>query len=247
MNDWVLVPCLVTLRSEFNAVSPGRDKGADGSISDSAHTSSSDHTPDEDSDILRDHDADSKNEVHGLDTDSSGPWPGGWAWFNEQILAIVERHRTGQDDRLKYVIWNRRIASKSNGWRWVTYTGTSDPHTDHAHFSARYTTAQERDTRPWGVLEEDDDMKLTDEFALTPGAKKELGGEYAKAGKIDVETALNLLLIYGPRAAKSAAEADATLDKIADPSTPVDATVTVLRELLGARAKAVGAALVAGL
>lgn len=152
MSDWTLVPCLVTLRGEFNAVAPGRDKGSDGSIGDSNHKSSSDHTPDEDSDILRDHDADTKNEVHALDIDSTGPWPGGAAWFDAAIKAIVDRHRRGDDDRLQYVIWNHMIANASiDNWRWRTYTSTTDPHTDHAHFSSRYTSAQEADTRPWGV------------------------------------------------------------------------------------------------
>jgi hypothetical protein len=43
------------------------------------------------------------------------------------------------------------------------YTGTS-AHTEHAHFSARYTTAQESDTSPWGLLLEDDDMTTKAEF-----------------------------------------------------------------------------------
>jgi len=159
MSAWVLIPCLVALREEFNRVSPNRDKGADGSIGDSAHTSSSDHTPDEDSDVLRDHDADSKNEVHALDIDSSGPWPAA-GWFDAAIKALVARHRSGADDRLQYVIWNRQIASRSFGWTWRTYTGTADPHTNHAHFSARYTTAQETDTSPWGVVTGEDETML---------------------------------------------------------------------------------------
>lgn len=154
MSDWILVPSLVVLRGEFNTVAPGRRKGADGSIGDSHHSSSSDHTPDEDSDILRDHDADSKNEVHALDIDSAGPWPGGPAWFDRAVKAIVERHRTGRDNRLQYVIWNRQIANRAiDNWRWRTYTSTTDQHTNHAHFSSRYTTAQEQDTSPWGVAE----------------------------------------------------------------------------------------------
>lgn len=153
MSAWVLVPCLVALRNEYNAVAPGRDKGSDGSIGDSAHTSSSDHTPDEDSDVLRDHDADSKNEVHALDIDSTGPWPE-TDFFDARIEGIVFRHRHGLDDRLKYIIWNRQIASASWGWTWRTYTGTSDPHTGHAHFSAQYTTTQENDTSYWGVESE---------------------------------------------------------------------------------------------
>jgi len=152
MASWILIPCLVSLRDEFNRLAPGRDKGADGSIGDSSHTSTSDHTPDEDSDVLRDHDADSKNEVHALDIDSTGPWPRS---FNSVILDLVAREKAEYESanvfgRLQYVIWNRRIASRSWGWTWRDYTG-SDPHTNHAHFSARYTTAQESDTRPWGV------------------------------------------------------------------------------------------------
>ncbi len=159
MSDWVLVPCLVTLRAEFNTVAPKRDRGSDGSIGDSNHKSNSDHTPDEDSDPLRDHDADSKNEVHALDIDSSGPWPGGPAWFDAAVKRIVDRHRRGVDDRLHYVIWNRQIASRDiQNWTWRAYKSTTDPHTGHAHFSARYTTAQEQDTGPWGL--EGDDMPL---------------------------------------------------------------------------------------
>ena len=158
MADWTTVACLLTLRAEFDRVSPHRDRGADGTIGDSAHTSSSDHTPDEDSSVLRDHDADSKNEVHALDIDSSGPWPVP-GWFNATILALVERERADYESpttvgRLQYVIWNGRIASRSWGWTWRDYNG-ADPHTNHAHFSARYVTAAEADTRPWGVKGDD--------------------------------------------------------------------------------------------
>lgn len=165
---WVLVPCLDGLRWEFNAVSPQRDKGADGSIGDSSHTSASDHADDEASDVLRDRDADSKHEVHALDIDSTGPWPGGWAWFNSTILALVAREKAEYESasivgRLYYVIWNGRIAERSRGWVWRPYGG-DDPHTNHAHFSARYLSSTEADIRPWGVYEEDD-MPTAEEIA----------------------------------------------------------------------------------
>jgi len=159
---------LVTLRSEFNAVSPNRDKGADGSIGDTAHTSSSDHTPDEQSSVLRDHDGDSKNEVHALDIDSSGPWPEP-GWFDRKIKALVAREKAEYESattvgRLSYVIWNKRIAARSNGWNWRAYT-LDDPHTNHVHFSARYTTAQENDTRPFGIAEWDEMASKADLMA----------------------------------------------------------------------------------
>jgi hypothetical protein len=167
MSSWILVPCLVGLRAEFNVLSPGRDKGADGSIGDSAHTSSSDHTPDEDSDVLRDHDGDAKNEVHALDIDSTGPWP---ASFDSLVKVVIARDKKRWLDpadvcRLEYVIWNRQIYSRERDFAPVAYRGV-DPHTNHAHFSARYLTAAESDTRPWGLLDlvEDDDMTTKAEF-----------------------------------------------------------------------------------
>lgn len=241
MSDWVLVPCLVTLRGEFNAVAPARDKGADGSIGDHEHTSSSDHAPDEDSDVLRGRDADRINEVHALDIDSSGPWPGGSAWFDRAVLAIVDRHRRGDDDRLQYVIWNRKIANRAiDNWRWRNYTSTTDPHTNHAHFSARYLTATEQDTSPWGVYQEDD-MELSDKIKLTAGAKTELGGDYAAAGEITVETTLNLLLIYAARAAKSAAAADKDGDATATSLEGIAAAVAQLAAATGADPEALAA------
>lgn len=183
MAAWILVPCLAALRDEFNVVSPARDKGADGSIGDSNHTSASDHTPDEDSIVLRDHDADAKNEVHALDIDSSGPWPGGvtdFNAFNTMVRELVAREKAEYESatmvgRLKYVIWNRQIASRSWGWTWRAYTG-ADPHTNHAHFSARYESGPESDTRPWGVVEEDDDMTPAEftKLLADPGVRKAL-------------------------------------------------------------------------
>jgi hypothetical protein len=125
------VPCLVTLRAEFNAVAPGRDTGADGWIGDTAHQSrTSDHNPQADGRVL------------ALDIDSTGPWP---VPFN----SLVESLRG--DARLEYVIWNRRIASRDQGWTWRTYTGSSDPHTGHAHFSARHDHTGNTSTADWGI------------------------------------------------------------------------------------------------
>jgi hypothetical protein len=166
MAAWILVPCLVTLRGEFNAVAPARDEGADGAIGDSNHTSASDHTPDEDSDVLRGRDADRTNEVHALDIDSTGPWPDGrggeaGGWFDRTIQAIAAREKAEYESatlvgRLQNIIWRGRIISRSWGWsEWRAYDGPSK-HFDHAHFSARYLSSTESDTRPWGVAEEDD-------------------------------------------------------------------------------------------
>jgi hypothetical protein len=144
MADPYLVPCLVTLRAEFNSLSPGRDKGADGWIGDTAHQShTSDHNPQADGRVL------------AIDIDSTGPWPGGVTDFNAFNMTVESLRG---DDRLEYIIWNRRICSRDQGWTWRTYTGSADPHTNHAHFSARHDHAGNTSTAPWGLTQENDDM-----------------------------------------------------------------------------------------
>jgi hypothetical protein len=145
----VLVPCLVALRSEFNLVAAGRDKRSDGWLGDRAHAlTPSDHNPDE-SGRTPYSDADNVDEVHGLDVDDTGPWPPGFD-FDSSVERIRLRHALGVDARLQNIIRNGRIASRSWGWSWRTFTG-SNGHYEHAHFSARYLTKHENDTSPWGV------------------------------------------------------------------------------------------------
>jgi hypothetical protein len=160
MADPVLVPCLVSLRHEFDVLAPHRDTESDGWIGDTAHQQEpSDHNPDETGNTPY-KDADNTNEVHALDVDSDLNEPG-WS-MQRAVDIVVGRHRSGQDDRLNYVIYNRRIWA-SPDWSEREYTGPS-AHTEHGHFSARYTTAQERDTRAWGLLEaQEDDVALTQE------------------------------------------------------------------------------------
>lgn len=211
---WVLIPCLVTLREEFNLLSPNRDKGADGSIGDSAHTSASDHTPDEDSDVLKSRDPDKRNEVHALDIDSTGPWPES---FDAIVRRLVAREKAEYESativgRLQNVIWNGRIASRSWGWTWRAYTGT-DRHTNHAHFSGRYTTEQENDTRPWGVYEEENDVAFADDkIRITGTTGRELFEPDLKAGtEVDASTILQLAAIWARRGAQDASDIESRL------------------------------------
>lgn len=179
MASWTLVPCLQCLFDEINTLAPGRDRASDGALGDTRHAAggSSDHLPDEQFSALRDKDPDSANEVHAIDVDKDLNQPG---WSMERIVqTVVLRHRNGLDDRLQNVIFNRRIWSRSWGWTAREYTGPN-PHDKHAHFSARYTAAQERDTRPWGLL--------------TPSPVKSTVEEFVMATKDDVKQALREVL-----------------------------------------------------
>lgn len=47
---------------------------------------------------------------------------------------LAQRIVDSRHPECKYVIWNRRIASRNTGWKWVEYKGPN-PHTDHIHVS----------------------------------------------------------------------------------------------------------------
>lgn len=194
MRDWQLIPSLITLRDEFNAIAPRRDHGADGSIGDANHTTSSDHCPDEISRILRDRDSDDVNEVHALDVDSSGPWPGGTN-LATYVDFVVAQHRAGREDRLQNVIYQGRIASASWGWKWIPYAGPS-AHKDHAHFSGRYITSAEKNTRSWGLAglvpkqpatQQEESTDMQDEvIEITAACAKRIGKQPGERVKLSL-------------------------------------------------------------
>lgn len=143
-----LVPCLRQLRSEFDAVGPGRDKASDGWIADAAHVKAG----------TSDHIADGRGLVHAIDVDVDLRCG---VTMEDVVQFLLRRCRSGDEKRLKYVIYNRRIWEASNGWRLRTYTG-ANAHDHHAHFSASYTPAHEASTAPWHLTDliEGDDMLI---------------------------------------------------------------------------------------
>ena len=150
MADPVLIPCLVELRREFDAIAPGRSKASDGWIGDTAHQAEvSDHNDDEVGKVPI-HDADHVHEVHAADVTSDLRTPG--LDRGDVIQQQLARCRSGAETRLRYMIYNRRIWEASNGWRQRAYTGPS-PHTEHAHFSGSYDTSKEASTASWHLEE----------------------------------------------------------------------------------------------
>jgi hypothetical protein len=157
MGAAVLVPCLVRLRGEFNDLAPDRATGSDGWIGDTAHQQEvSDHNPDETGSVPI-HDADRVNEVHAVDVTADLRYPN--LSMEMVIQFLLGRCRSGAENRLRYMIYNRRIWEASNGWRQRAYTGAS-PHIEHAHFSASYDTAREASTVSWRL--EDIPIMMTD-------------------------------------------------------------------------------------
>lgn len=254
MTEPVLVPCLVVLRAEFNTKYPRRDKGADGWKGDRRHQLEvSDHNDDEVGKTPF-KDADHVHEVHAIDIDAD-VHTGDRDALEEDVERIRHRHKTGVDDRLQNIIWRGRIASRSWGWSWKT---RDVGHFDHVHFSARYTTAQERDTSPWGVLplghdkptpkpqEEhamasvwDEALDLTEQTAgrlnLKPGAKKAAGLvlQTAMIGAVDASRKVDQIL---SRLQPAALIAGLTPEEIAAAVPAED--VARVAELLAARTAA---------
>ncbi|BAL86491.1 hypothetical protein AMIS_12710 [Actinoplanes missouriensis 431] len=192
MAQWVLVPSLVRLRADLNAIAPGRDRASDGTIGDRAHQASvSDHNDDEVGRVpIRD--ADRKHEVHAFDADDDLRTPN--LTMEMVVQHILRRCRSGAEKRLRYIIYNRRIWEASNSWRQRAYTGAS-PHTEHAHFSASYETRHEADTSSW---------RLEDiEVALTDADKKWLSAQIdaaaTKAAERVWKTRLNIAVQSGAK------------------------------------------------
>lgn len=127
----------VALRDQVNLRWPERDRSSDGWIGDAAHAARrSDHNPDA-SGIVRAIDID--EDLLGV----RDPDPGVANELADQLVACGLR-----DDRLAYVIFEGRIASRARGWRWVRYAG-GNRHEGHLHVS--FTRAGDEDGRRFEV------------------------------------------------------------------------------------------------
>ncbi|MEV6306765.1 hypothetical protein AB0M02_45720 [Actinoplanes sp. NPDC051861] len=187
MADWVLVPCLVQLRTELNRIAPDRDKTSDGTIGDRAHQATvSDHNDDEVGRVPI-YDADSKHEVHAFDADDDLRTPN--LTMEMVVQHILARSRSGAENRLRYIIYNRRIWEASNRWKQRAYTGSS-PHTEHAHFSASYVTSREANTTSWRL----EDIPV----ALTDADKRWLTTEFTRIVDARLDQLTKPRPLYGP-------------------------------------------------
>lgn len=130
----------VVLRNQINSRWPGRDKRSDGWVGDRAHQNrNSDHNPDK------------KGIVHAIDVDENlgrGKWRNGRMAkaFAGQLIDYAASGLPGSD-RVKYVVYENRIASgtyRSTWWRW---RGSGYGHTAHVHIS--FTAKADKDVSLW--------------------------------------------------------------------------------------------------
>ena len=111
------------LREQFDDSFPDRDRASDGWIADKRHMlkGTSDHIPTPDTGI-----------VYAIDVDrdvSGKPKPDLMPDIADQIRILAKT-----DKRIKYLIFDSKIASAKSAWRWRTYTGINK-HRHHLHIS----------------------------------------------------------------------------------------------------------------
>jgi hypothetical protein len=233
VSNWIVVACLLKLRDEFNALAPARAKGADGTIGDTAHAAggTSDHLPDEDYPALRNKDADHVDEVHALDITTDLNQPG--LTLEMVVQHILGRCRSGAEKRLRYIIFNRRIweADTKTPWSQHVYTGTADPHTGHAHFSASYDSKLEASTASWHLedipvaMTKDDRDWLAAQIdaAATKAAARVWGTKldvHVNAGETpSPQDAGNILRYLSPEGHDTRAKLDTLIEKVDDLTT----------------------------
>ena len=111
------------LREQFDDSFADRDRTSDGWIGDLRHSSTpSDHNPDPSSGFI----------VRALDVDrdvSGKTKPDLMPDIADQLRRLAKT-----DKRIKYIIFEGKIASVKSAWRWRTYTGINK-HRHHMHVS----------------------------------------------------------------------------------------------------------------
>jgi hypothetical protein len=131
--SWRVARSLTKLFEQVNDAYPKRSKLSDGTIGDAAHAArTSDHNPNSAGVVTA---ADITHDPkHGMDVD-----------------VLVKGIIQSRDNRVKYIIRNRKIMSGNDGpsaWKWREYDG-SNPHTKHVHISVETSKSLYDNTKSW--------------------------------------------------------------------------------------------------
>jgi hypothetical protein len=138
--NWRLAKALEMLRSQVDAAFPKRRKHEDGTIGDESHQSrESDHNPWVDGNVVTALDI-THDPANGCDCE-----------------ALSARLLKSHDSRIKYIIWNKRIANyqalqNAKPFAWRPYHGASD-HTKHMHVSVRPSKMFYDCQLPWDIVQ----------------------------------------------------------------------------------------------
>ena len=136
--SWKPVAGVTVMRNQINKRWPDRDKRSDGVVGDLAHQARpSDHNPD------------SRGYVHAVDIDEDlRGSKNDNIWLADQIIAYARMRRSGSS-RLKYVVYEDKIASGTYANHFWTWRGDSYGHKIHMHVS--FTKQGQEDTTEFGI------------------------------------------------------------------------------------------------
>ena len=140
-RPWRVAEALKMLRQQINDAFPQRSKRSDGTIGDTRHRST-----------VSDHNAHIVQDGVGVVTAFDLTHDPAHGCDAGRIAALLH---ASQDPRIKYIIWNRRIANASPvgaapAWAWRAYTG-ANPHNHHCHISVKAAGNLYDDAAPWSL------------------------------------------------------------------------------------------------
>ena len=178
---------LSTLRAEIRKQFPQRDERSDGGCASSSHTQqnpSSHHEPNS-AGVATAHDYD--EDLHGAGA------------IADEMPTIAEHLRAlgkGGDRRVRYIIYELRICSRTDNWAWRPYTGPN-AHEHHLHLSTdRDDPAVYDSTKSWGIaglFQGDDDMGLTTDERAVLDAIRDATAQLVAVAHRDIDTLRPLL------------------------------------------------------
>jgi hypothetical protein len=178
--DWRLNPALTGFREAVNArYGARRDMESDGTIGDRAHSArTSDHNPDSDGSV----------DAWDMDVDVNGRGKP-YAADVEALKKVFEAHESSS-----YWIHNDQIARRSTDWKRESYSYAGpgrNRHEKHVHWNTRQS--RENSTAPWVLAGQPEVPDMTpDQAALLRDANYVLAGKSwpnpAGTGKVDMRT-----------------------------------------------------------
>jgi murein L,D-transpeptidase YcbB/YkuD len=165
MRPWKLVKAGVTLREQLNEKYPNRDKRSDGALGNSSHQAR-----------VSDHNRDENGWVKAIDIDENfGPgWQKGTTAkkFADQLIKLAREGKDG--GRLKYVVYENRIASGTYRDQYWVWRKGNWGHTKHIHVS--FTDKAERDGSKFNLEIFKNEKPETDVGHLAAEAQKTVTG-----------------------------------------------------------------------
>lgn len=140
-EPWRVAESLQTLNAQIRttfprAVPPATPVTSWGSVADSAHSTTSDHSPHY------------YEPLGAVATVLARDFPHA-PELGLDAHKLAEVLRKSRDKRIGYIISNGRVTGPGHDWRWDTYHG-SDPHDTHIHVSVVHSKAAD-DRTPWQI------------------------------------------------------------------------------------------------